>query len=842
MSVDRVLFILVPTVAFLCNLFLLLTFLTAKKNKQIYSFLLLQLTFTVWTAGSLFMRLQVFPGVHFWFDVSLAGILCTPIFIYIFLHHFTAQKGAFTPVVLSPGWIVVLILDFMDVFVQNPHVHLADDGVTQVFVSTNSWLVIIPFTYALITLLLAGKLVYRSIKYDGMPKRQFKPLLIGVAIMFFGMIADTLLVDFNVPIDTFACALNAVCWYYALYKRRLITPTHITSKSPTYLIAAILTTTVLAMSYSSIDRIYMSAFAEFESYKTIAFAVVFSFLTVIVYSIIRKLMNNLFIKGEVAREADLKEFSHTISRTLDAAEIVSIFKAFINEHFPGEVAYICVYDEQSDLYRLVDCTQMIKPMTFALLADNPMVEWLRCSNQSVLYKEFTHTRYYKSMWESEKRMLSDLGVNLIFPINADEKLVGITFFCDKTRNKEMGYGQRVFLESAVAILAIAFKNASLYTAMQNEARMDALTNLYNRRFFSEKIRQEFEIAKYESMTLVMFNLDDFSLYNELYGTSEGDLALRRFADVLCSVVGSRGTIARYAGKEFIVSLPLCDARTGQKITEDVRENFNRILATAGKRTKMFLTFSAGVCSYPSAASNLDELVTYVNMAVYSAKKNGKNRTVVYNPKQAVEDSKAEVQAAAKREIGENCAATIFALTAAIDAKDHYTFQHSNNVSEYATILAAAIPLDEEHIEIIRQAGLLHDIGKIGVPESILSKQGKLTDEEYEIMKQHAEGSIAMIKYLPSLDYVIPTAISHHERWDGKGYPRGLAGEEIPIGARCLCLADSFDAMVTQRPYKEPMTVEAALEEIRKNIGKQFEPELGNKFIELVQSGKIQVRL
>ena len=147
---------------------------------------------------------------------------------------------------------------------------------------------------------------------------------------------------------------------------------------------------------------------------------------------------------------------------------------------------------------------------------------------------------------------------------------------------------------------------------------------------------------------------------------------------------------------------------------------------------------------------------------------------------------------------------------------------------------------KEHIEIIRQAGLLHDIGKIGTPEAILSKTTRLTQEEYETMKQHVEASISMIKYLPSLDYVIPSVLGHHERWDGGGYPRGLSGNAIPIGARCLCLADSFDAMISKRSYKEAMSVEEAIGEIRRNQGTQFDPELAVLFIQLIESGKIQI--
>ena len=142
--------------------------------------------------------------------------------------------------------------------------------------------------------------------------------------------------------------------------------------------------------------------------------------------------------------------------------------------------------------------------------------------------------------------------------------------------------------------------------------------------------------------------------------------------------------------------------------------------------------------------------------------------------------------------------------------------------------------------MIRQAGLLHDIGKISIPEAILTKTARLTNEEYATMKSHVENSIAMIRHLPSLDYVIPIATSHHERYDGRGYPRGLAGEDIPVGGRCLGVVDAFDAMVSRRPYKDPMPIEVALGEIEKNLGLQFDPVIGRAFIDLVVNNQIDL--
>ena len=156
------------------------------------------------------------------------------------------------------------------------------------------------------------------------------------------------------------------------------------------------------------------------------------------------------------------------------------------------------------------------------------------------------------------------------------------------------------------------------------------------------------------------------------------------------------------------------------------------------------------------------------------------------------------------------------------------------------ILAAHAGLENDLVEIIRQAGLLHDIGKIGIPDSILTKQGRLTLEEFSIMREHVERSIEMIRHLPSLDYVIPAVLGHHERFDGRGYPRGISGEDIPVSARCLTIADAFDAMVSKRSYKNKMPVEQALNEIERNLGTQFDPHLGRLFIQLVKDGTIPV--
>ena len=290
------------------------------------------------------------------------------------------------------------------------------------------------------------------------------------------------------------------------------------------------------------------------------------------------------------------------------------------------------------------------------------------------------------------------------------------------------------------------------------------------------------------------------------------------------------------GKEFAVLLPGYDLFSARNMVESIAK---QIYVMNNRRTDMKLkavTVSAGISAAPYAARNVKELMENVDLAVYHVKHNGKNGIQVFD--MMFRNNSEGNNTRNHTHIYQEYESTIYALTAAIDAKDHYTFSHSNNVAYYATALASALGMNEDMIEIIRQAALLHDVGKIGIPEYILNKEGKLTDEEYEVIKGHVEASIDIIRHLPSLDYVIPAVIGHHERYDGKGYPRRIAGEDIPLTARILCVADSFDAMTSKRCYKKAFPVGMAREKLLQDAGRQFDPDLVYKFVECLDNGSI----
>ena len=837
MAIIDNLFYIVPLTSALCNMFLFLTFLSAKKNKLITSFMYLLIAFTAWPLASFFMRISLYPGEPFWFQVSMISILTVPLFIYNFLFYYTEQRGKFLMVFFSVGTALMAILNLFDAFIVDPHIEISAAG-QKGFVFGVSPLATIPVLLAAFILLCAARIIYTSIKINGLPLATFKPFIIGIAIMFGSLLLEIIPgLSAVFPLDPFACMVNAILLYYMLYKKRVFTLTQFASSSSTYLVSTILTSIILATSFPFFDKFYEKYFYAYIEYENIFAAIIFSFITILTFNMLKTLANNLFVKNQQMKEDILKEFSVAINKTLDRTEILTLFTDLINEHSNIGLAYIFGIDNEKTTYKMMTCTDKMRSISVTFTTENPLITWLTSHKESIAYTDFKNTINYKSMWETEKNTFEKLQAEFLLPIMCNDELIGFVLLTARHNKKSYSYNEISFLESVASIVSIALKNALLYEQIQEEAHMDTLTNLYNRRYFTQELEAQFNQRNLDLLTLILISFDDFKLYNELYGSNDGDELLKSFANILKTTISSRGIIGRYSGKEFCICLPSCSVGQAEEIVEEIRTKLNDILSNSTETTKRFLTFSAGISSYPASATNMSQLLTYANMAIYACKKSGKNKTIVYsNQKNEIESS--ALSFANLEAIGNEYSPTIYALTAAIDAKDHYTFSHSVNVSYLATQLARFIGLNDEHVEMIRQAGLLHDIGKISISEDILTKETALTDEEYEIMKSHVENSIAIIRHLPSLDYIMPIAISHHEHYDGSGYPRGLKGEEIPIGGRCLAIADAFDAIVSKRPYKDPVTIPEALEEIERNLGKQFDPEIGRTFIELVKSNTI----
>ncbi|MDD5648048.1 MAG: HD domain-containing protein, partial [Dehalococcoidia bacterium] len=262
----------------------------------------------------------------------------------------------------------------------------------------------------------------------------------------------------------------------------------------------------------------------------------------------------------------------------------------------------------------------------------------------------------------------------------------------------------------------------------------------------------------------------------------------------------------------------------------VAERMRERISEAMPARQLDLSVSIGVASWPGDGTTLDELCYAADMALYYAKRTGQNRTSIasrtlfsLNEPSVSVNSEAEVLS------------TIYALAATLEARDKFTYGHSRRVSRYAVAVAEKLNLAPEQVTLVSAAALLHDIGKVGIPDSVLNKSEKLLDEEWELLKQHPRLSATIVGHVPSLSACLAAVRHHHERWDGGGYPAGLKGEAIPIEARILCVTDAFEAMISERPYRTALTFKQAVAELEKCAGTQFDPNIVRTFIPIVLS-------
>ena len=369
------------------------------------------------------------------------------------------------------------------------------------------------------------------------------------------------------------------------------------------------------------------------------------------------------------------------------------------------------------------------------------------------------------------------------------------------------------------------KSIHAYEKLYQVSIHDGLTGLYNWNYCRECL-EKLDI-RIHTAGMIYLDIDNFKLYNDLYGESTGDEVLHWVAEQMRKLADEDTQVFRVGGNEFLIIMP--DNRKDNLISL-AKQLQTVMLETTKDKPKVIqlITLSIGIACDILIAENATELFRQARQASFYAKENGKNCIEVYE-KEDLEEKKQD-----NEKWYNQVSPTIFSLMAAIDAKDSFTFDHSENVSKYAERLAMKLGLPKEDIQTARVAGLLHDIGKIGIQDDILKKKGKLTKEEYEVIKTHVEKSVEMIRFLPHMNYVIPAVLSHHERYDGKGYPNGIKGKEIPILGRILAVCDSFDAMVSRRAYKEKLSVEYAIGELENGKGTQFDPDVAQAFIELVE--------
>lgn len=450
---------------------------------------------------------------------------------------------------------------------------------------------------------------------------------------------------------------------------------------------------------------------------------------------------------------------------------------------------------------------------------------------------------------------------LLFPLIAVNECLGVYAVGDTRADMYAELYQ--FIGNSAGLFA---QNVNLLEMVEKNSDTDTLTGLANHKHLQEELSKQIHLAEQANsqLSICIFDISNISQINRELGHAKGDEIIRAVAHKIKQSIRNTDFAGRYGGDEIAVLMPNTPLEEAKYIAEYLSYTLSCVIVDAVGPIKV----SSGIASYPVASKDQEKLLVLAEQAMYISKSKSYesgNCIVVTSEDYNFWDDEAlkcfaEVLTKKHAEIGvdfeeeliskfhnekiisnKHLLDVVTSLASTIDAKDPYTKGHSTFVSRYSEALARSIRLPEAEVERIKLGALLHDIGKIGIPENVLKKPSMLTDEEWEIMKQHPViGAEKVLAPNESLRDLIPMVKFHHEHYDGTGYPFGLKGDEIPLSARIVSIADAYHALVSDRPYRKGLGVEKACEILKLGAGVQWDKELVRQFIVIAPSLSTEV--
>ncbi|HEY8171349.1 MAG TPA: diguanylate cyclase [Candidatus Limnocylindria bacterium] len=405
------------------------------------------------------------------------------------------------------------------------------------------------------------------------------------------------------------------------------------------------------------------------------------------------------------------------------------------------------------------------------------------------------------LWRDAEQLLASLSESrrdiMLVTLSAGALLAVLLFFVFRASQARLSRQHRQLLEAT---------------------RTDALTGLLNHGAVVARLAEELEAARGSDgrIGVALVDVDNFRLFNTTHGHDAADQVLLMVAG-LVKREQPASIVARYGPDEFLLVRPGAGTAELERTIARLRADLEQQSVQFGESERLPVSVSVGICAFPDHAASVTELLSAAAVAVGEAKASGGDgvRIAHVGEEDRVMSGSLDV---------------LQGLVIAVDTKDRYTKRHSEDVARYAVFLAQRIGLDDEMLRTIQLAGLLHDIGKIGLPDVVLRKPSKLTDDEFRMFQQHVALGDAIVRDVPNVEIVRAGIRHHHERWDGDGYLEHLEGEEIPVIGRILAVADAFSAMTTTRPYRKALSVTEALKRLGDAAGTQLQEELVSEFI------------
>jgi diguanylate cyclase (GGDEF)-like protein/putative nucleotidyltransferase with HDIG domain len=785
----------------------------------------------IWSFTSFMLTSSFFTGknLNLWNEFVYPAIPCVVVSYYHFVRVYNNKPGG-AIVFLGYGFVIAaLVLALKGYVVRNAQLI---NGF--IYHDIHPWdyveaCVLVPILIATIVMLVQR---YRHSE-DPIDRNKTAYLISGWGILLLiSYVTPFTPALYGLPIDHIGNLANGLIIAYTISRYSLLDIRLVFRKGLGFALAII----PIAALYFGGLYVMFKFYPQMQFYSILLIALLLTVLLALISIPLRRpvqeLVDRFFYRETYDHRQTLLSFTSKMGNILNLDQLTTEMLQTLSKAIRISRAVLLFEDPGSSLFtvRFIYPDSKDKSANdFNLSFDSPVVIWLQKESQVLTMKQIETAPQFKALWEAERESLHNAHLEVLCPLKSHGKLVGILGLSKKSSSQIFSQEDIELVMSVANQAGVIVENAQLYSQAMTWAITDGLTRLYNHRYMHECLDKEIARGTRFGTTfsIIMIDLDFFKTYNDTYGHLAGDDVLTSIGKCIQTSIRTVDIAFRYGGEEFAVILPETMTEGAFLVAERIREKIEQKLYSG----RSSITASLGIATWPTDGVTKEQILVSADKALYAAKGTGRNRTCApydYKKQGIVSiDSVSETQRIA--------ISMIFALAATVDAKDHYTYGHSRKVSQYAVAMAQAMNLPPERINVIRTAGLLHDIGKIGIPDSILNKDGVLDEQEWRQIKGHPEMGVEILRYVAELSNSLPIILNHHEHYDGSGYPTGLKGQDIPLEARLLSVADAYDAMTSLRPYHNQRSSQEAIDELRRCAGTTFDPDLVEIFCKTLQT-------
>ena len=813
-------------------LLFIVVYFSKPQNALRTRFRLYLLAMTIWSLAA-FIVLKDYGHTLFWFRLMTSSALASMSALFYFTQAAVMKKIRITPLIYIYGLIVILINQFTNLFTISAEVSNGE------LIFENSQFIVIGAGLSSLVMLFSVFLLLNNTRTARDETQFSRYSLFAVAIIIIligGSLNFTELAKY--PVDILANLIAALIITYAILRHQLLDIKVVIRKSLLYAIPTIFVGVIYFLFISLALQVFSSNAKENLFFLSLIVSIFAALLVQPFRDYLQKFIDKLFFRERYNTVQMLERVSRAASSVINLDELTSmILNEITSAIHIQKAAMFLKYNGKKNLMVASQIGTRISPRT-VIAGENPMISWLNLNDVIVTHQELETDTHFRALWEEERNVINQLGAEIFIPLNAKGELVGLIALGPKLSEQTYSNEDKQTLISLAHQTAVAVQNAQLYDTAQKELRQ--------RRETEKRLQLQLKrLSALQNINIaITTNIDlQIPLYllleqvTEELGVDAADVLLYDDENQQLFFVAGRGfqtEALKYTKLDLGQGLAGKAAETLKVIhIKDIRSEFTSLNKAPLLPNEDFVSYFGVPLISKGKIQGVLELF---HRTVMEPDKEWLNFLETLTSETAIAVDNAQLFRDLEKsnlDLAVAYETTLEGWAKTLELRDRETEGHSQRVLDLTIRMSKKLGIGDEDLLDIQRGAVLHDIGKMGVPDHILFKEGSLSDDEWKIMRMHPVFAYDMLSTIPFLKKASDVPYCHHEKWDGTGYPRGLKGEEIPLGARIFALVDVWDALRSDRPYRKAWSDENARDFIHKQAGMHFDPIVVKAFEEII---------